>query len=89
MPGVFGTSSPVRVVSVITPATFEKIRPALAGSRGTDVTGGMADKVTQMLALVERYPRLTVHILSGKTPGLIQRALTSPDVSTGTRLLAR
>ena len=89
VPGVFGTSSSVRVVSVITPATFEKIRPALSGSRTTDVTGGMAGKVIQMLALVERYPRLTVHILSGKTPGLIQRALTSPDVSTGTRLLAR
>jgi len=89
MPGVLSSSSPPRVVPVITPATFEKIRPALAGARGTDVTGGMADKVSQMLTLVERYPRLTVHILSGKTPGLIQRALTAPDVSTGTRLLAR
>jgi len=42
----------------------------------------MATKVTQMLSLV-------VHILSGKTPGLVQRVLVSPDVSTGTRLLAR
>lgn len=89
VPGVFGSGSPARVVPVITPATFDKIRPALSGSRGTDVTGGMAGKVTQMLTLVEQYPRLTVHILSGKTPGLVQRALTSPDVSTGTRLLAR
>lgn len=89
VPGVFGASSPARVVPVITPATFEKIRPALSGPRGADVTGGMAAKVTQMLALVERYPRLTIHILSGKTAGLVQRALTTPDMSSGTRLLAR
>lgn len=89
VPGVFGQASPTRVVPFITPATFEAIRPALNGSRGMDVTGGMAVKVTQMLALVERQPRLTVHILSGKTPGLVQRALISPDLSTGTRLLAR
>jgi isopentenyl phosphate kinase len=89
VPGVFGSSSPARIVPVITPATFEKIRPALSGSRGADVTGGMAVKVTQMLALAERYPRLTIHILSGKTPGLLQRALTAPDMCSGTRLLAR
>jgi len=89
VPGVFGQASATRVVPVITPATLEKIRPALSGSRGTDVTGGMAAKVMQMLTLVERNPRLTVHIISGKTAGLVQRALISPDVSTGTRLLAR
>jgi isopentenyl phosphate kinase len=89
VPGVFGQVSPARVVPVITPATFEAIRPALSGSRGTDVTGGMAAKVIQMLELVKHNPRLTVHIVSGKTPGLVQRVLMSPDVSTGTRLLAR
>jgi isopentenyl phosphate kinase len=89
VPGVFGQASASRVVPVITPATFEKIRPALLGSRGADVTGGMAAKVTRMLALVVQHPRLTVHIFSGKTPGLLQRALVSPDVCTGTRLLAR
>lgn len=89
VPGVYGQASPTRVVPVITPATLESVRPALTGSRGVDVTGGMAAKVMQMLALVEHNPRLTVHILSGKTPGLVQRVLVSPDVSTGTRLLAR
>jgi isopentenyl phosphate kinase len=89
VPGVFGQASTMRVVPVITPVTLDKIRPALAGSRGTDVTGGMAAKVMQMLDLVEHNPRLTVHIFSGKTPGLVQRALTTPDVCTGTRLLAR
>jgi isopentenyl phosphate kinase len=89
VPGVFGQTSVTRVVPVITPATFALISPALSGARGADVTGGMAAKVTQMLSLVERHPRLVVHILSGKTPGLVQRVLIAPDVSTGTRLLAR
>jgi isopentenyl phosphate kinase len=89
VPGVFGQASTTRVVPFVTPATFPSISPALTGARGADVTGGMAAKVTQMLSLVERSPRLVVHILSGKTPGLVQRVLVSPDVSTGTRLLAR
>ena len=89
VPGVFKQLSPARIAPVITPATFEAIRPALSGSHGTDVTGGMAAKVIQMLELVKHNPRLTVHIVSGKTPGLVQRVLMSPDVSTGTRLLAR
>lgn len=89
VPGVFGQASATRVVPVITPVTFASVSPALAGARGADVTGGMAAKVTQMLDLVQRNPRLVVHILSGKTPGLIQRVLISSDVSTGTRLLAR
>ena len=89
VPGVYGQVSSTRIVSVITPATYAKVEPALAGARGTDVTGGMAAKVQQMLVLVAHNPRLTVHILSGKTPGLVQRVLVSPDVSTGTRLLAR
>lgn len=89
VPGVYGREPTTRVVSVITPATFDSISPALSGGRGVDVTGGMAAKVTQMLHLVESHPRLIVHILSGKTPGLVRRALVSPDVSTGTRILAR
>jgi len=89
MPGVFGPSSSSRVVPVITPATFYSISDALSGAHGVDVTGGMDSKVTQMLLLVARNPRLVVHIFSGKIPGLVQRVLLSPDASTGTRLLAR
>ena len=89
MPGVFGQSSSSRVVPVITPVTFDSISPALSGARGVDVTGGMVSKVTQMLLLVARNPRMVVHIFSGKIPRLVQRVLLSPDASTGTRLLAR
>jgi isopentenyl phosphate kinase len=89
VPGVFGHDSTTRVVPVITPTTFNSIAPALSGARGTDVTGGMASKVTQMLSLVQRHPRLVVHIFSGRKRGLLQHVLTYPDASTGTRLLAR
>jgi len=89
VPGVYGRDAGTRVLPVITPATYDSVKPALAGARGADVTGGMASKVAQMLRLVERHPRMVIHILSGKTPGLVQRALISPDIVTGTRLLAR
>lgn len=88
-PGVFGKPSSSRVVPVITPATLQSIKASLSGGRGVDVTGGMATKVEEMLRLVAQDPHLVVHILSGKTPGLIQRAITSPDISSGTRILAR
>lgn len=72
----------------ITPHTLKQIAPALSGSRGVDVTGGMADKVIQMSRLVERQPRLTVHVFSGLKRGLTRRALLDSDIKTGTRLVA-
>jgi isopentenyl phosphate kinase len=89
VPGVFERDTTTRVVPVITPSTFNAIAPALSGARGTDVTGGMVSKVTQMLSLAEHHPRLVIHIFSGRKRGLLQHVLTTPDTSTGTRLLAR
>jgi isopentenyl phosphate kinase len=64
VPGVYGAGAGPSVPR-ITPGSLAHVAPALAGSHGADVTGGMADKVERMLALVERQPRLTVHIFSG------------------------
>ena len=72
------------VVPFITPATFEEIRPALGGSRGTDVTGGMASKVGGMLDLVESRPQLKIRIFSGLEPGGVMQALVQPQVGFGT-----
>ncbi len=74
------------VAPLVTPRTLAKIAPALAGSHGKDVTGGMADKVKSMLALVEQMPELTVHIFSGMTRDLLRRVIVSPDTPAGTRL---
>jgi isopentenyl phosphate kinase len=73
-----------RVIPEITPATYPQIAPFLAGAESTDVTGGMADKVQRMIALVERVPHLRVWILTGRAPGHLKRALESPEATPGT-----
>ncbi len=74
------------VVPLITPTAFPGLRPLLKGAQETDVTGGMADKVTLMVELVERQAGLVVHILSGLEPGLVGRALQAPTLPVGTRV---
>lgn len=64
-----------KIIEKITPDNFEAITPELGGSDGTDVTGGMADKVAKMLALIQELPDLEVRIFSGKIPGEVEAAL--------------
>jgi len=73
-----------KVIPRITPGTYSNIEAALGGSRGVDVTGGMASKVRDMLRLVEAAPGLTVRIMSGLNPALVQQALSDPDTESGT-----
>ena len=75
-----------KLIPLITTATLPSYLPALGGSRGTDVTGGMAAKVAAMLALVEANSGLAIRIFSGLTPGLVTRLLVDPGVAVGTRL---
>jgi len=70
------------IIQEITPANITGFYSALGGSMATDVTGGMASKVQQSLELVQRIPGLSVEILSGEEPGLIQRALLGERVGT-------
>jgi isopentenyl phosphate kinase len=72
------------LIPAITPANFEAIRPALGGSRGTDVTGGMASKVQAMLDLVQVQPGLTIRIFSGLEAGNLQQLLRQPKHPIGT-----
>jgi isopentenyl phosphate kinase len=74
------------VIEHITPADLPTLRQALSGSRGVDVTGGMASKVTRMVGLVGRYPEMTVHVLTGTEPGLLTRALLNDARGVGTRI---
>lgn len=87
MPGVLGPNG--AVIPQITPGTVLAIRPALGGSAGVDVTGGMAAKVTQMVELARRCPDIQVYIFSGTEPGLLVHALLDPDPQVGTRVTAR
>ena len=66
----------------ITPSTFLGYTPKLGGSVVTDVTGGMASKVEEMVRLVEKLPELRVHIFSGTNPGYIRRALSGEKIGT-------
>ena len=77
------------VIPRITPADLPALQGALAGSKGVDVTGGMADKVTRMVELVQRHPETYVHILTGAEPGLLTRALLDATLHAGTRVAAQ
>jgi isopentenyl phosphate kinase len=85
VPGVLDDSG--AVVARITPQNFAAVARALGGSRGTDVTGGMATKVRQMLALVQGTPALTVRIFSGLEPDLLRSALRD-ETDAGTVIAA-
>ncbi len=74
------------VIATITPATLPAILPALGGSRGTDVTGGMSAKVAQMLDLTAQQPGLRVRIFSGLEAGGLTIVLGNPTHPLGTVL---
>lgn len=73
-----------QVIPNIDRENFAAIMPALGGSRGTDVTGGMLAKVSSMLELAYAVPSLRIRIFSGLMPGAIAHALQHPDAGTGT-----
>jgi isopentenyl phosphate kinase len=68
----------------ITPADQEDLHSRVNQSQATDVTGGMGEKVSQMLDLINTFSDLEVLIFSGLEPGHIQNALHGE--SPGTKL---
>jgi isopentenyl phosphate kinase len=83
-PGVFDLNG--KIVPRVTTETLPELAAALGGSRGTDVTGGMATKVRQMLELTAAYPGLRVRIFSGLERGLLAWLLQQPEINVGTEL---
>ncbi|MBN1923087.1 MAG: isopentenyl phosphate kinase family protein [Anaerolineae bacterium] len=77
-----------RVIPVITPGSYPEVEPFLRGAGGVDVTGGMADKVARMVALVKDTPDLEVRIFSGHDPEHFKRILLEPEAVIGTRICA-
>lgn len=69
-----------KIYPVLTEADLA--RSTVGGSAATDVTGGMADKVRQSMALVRLLPDLQVRIFSGEEPGNLLRALAGEPVGT-------
>src|SRR5664279_3988228 len=68
--GVYNSNG--NVIEKITPTTLPQVEATLGGSAGTDVTGGMETKVRDMCALVAAVPNLTIRIMSGMHPGLLE-----------------
>jgi isopentenyl phosphate kinase len=66
----------------IVPASFPQIEMGLKGAAATDVTGGMLDKVRQIMTLVNEVPELRAIIFSGEVPGNIRRSLLGEELGT-------
>jgi len=69
-------------VEVLTRESFNEIQSRVGESIGADVTGGMASKVQQMLALVEQIPGLQAMIFSGEGEENIEKALKGANIGT-------
>lgn len=82
--GVFDTDG--TLIPLLTASNLASYLPALGGSRGTDVTGGMAAKVQAMLSLTQAQPGLKVRIFSGLEAGLLAHLLIDPSLPEGTLL---
>lgn len=85
-PGVLDASG--QTISHICHANVDDVQDALHGSDSTDVTGGMASKVDDMLALVRHLPGLGIRIFSGAKPGQLAEVLMDPRRDVGTLITA-
>jgi isopentenyl phosphate kinase len=70
------------LLSQITPQNLEQITKSLGDSTATDVTGGMASKVRQMVELLGEVPSLKILIFSGMKPGFVEKALLGEEPGT-------
>ncbi|PKO21610.1 MAG: uridylate kinase [Chloroflexi bacterium HGW-Chloroflexi-1] len=81
------SGTPTALIDEITPDRLPALMQVLGGSRGVDVTGGMAAKVAEMMALVQTMPGLAaVQIISGLEPDLVRAVLADPHAHAGTRI---
>jgi isopentenyl phosphate kinase len=60
----------------LTPETIAGFAPGLGESHGVDVTGGMAAKVSESLAMIRLNPGLKVVVCSGLIPGHLEASLS-------------
>jgi isopentenyl phosphate kinase len=71
-----------KLIEQITTENFAQNESGIKGSSATDVTGGMRQKVEQMLAAVQENHGMQVLIFSGETPGTVQAALAGKTLGT-------
>ena len=75
-------------IAKITPESFTRIARLLGESDGVDVTGGMLQKVTEMIGLVQTQPGLEIVIANGKVSDILLDLLVG-GAAHGTRISAQ
>ncbi len=81
--GVFADyPTSLNLLKEITPSSFSSVEGGLKGSSAPDVTGGMLDKVRQLIHMVGENPAMQGLIFSGEMPGNVQRALHGEQLGT-------
>jgi isopentenyl phosphate kinase len=72
------------LIDSIDNSDWEQVEAKLAGSHGTDVTGGMFTKVRDMYRLTVAMPPMQAMIFSGERPGNLEAVLQGKMVDFGT-----
>jgi isopentenyl phosphate kinase len=70
------------LLAEITPSSLTHIEAGLKGSAATDVTGGMLDKVRQVLSMITQEPGLNASIFTGITEDNVRRSLAGEELGT-------
>jgi isopentenyl phosphate kinase len=70
------------LLSRVQPEDLDHLNGTLNGSEAVDVTGGMLDKVRQMLSIVRGDPNVQILIFSGLLPGTTGAALRGETPGT-------
>ena len=70
-----------KTIPKITPKTFDSVKKHIGGSAGTDVTGGMLGKVSEILDLAEKTG-IESCIFNANTPGSVAAYLKGENVGT-------
>ena len=78
----YSLDAPGPIIPHITPHNWRDISSGIGASRGADVTGGMASKVRDMVALVQANPNIQVQIFSGLIEGNVARVLAGECIGT-------
>jgi isopentenyl phosphate kinase len=73
-----------KTIGKITPANFNRIKKAIMGAGGADVTGGMIHKVEESLKLA-RETKIVTLVINGVKKGNLTSALLGKNV-LGTRI---
>jgi isopentenyl phosphate kinase len=72
-----------RPIPLICAENWRSVQSSLSGSHATDVTGGMLAKVEEMVSLARDLPGLSVRLISGEQPGVLEMVLRHPEKLSG------